>query len=165
MHEQLILEALARPEIEARFSALFSEGDGCWTWNGRTDTRGYGRVCLGDKPLSTLLAHRVAFVRAFGVFDGERLVCHKCDNPPCVRPDHLFLGDDAANNADMIRKGRAFHPFGETHCCAKLTAEKVVEIRARAALGEGARPLARVFGVSDMQIRDIVARRSWKHVP
>jgi hypothetical protein len=83
------------------------------------------------------------------------MVCHKCDNPPCVRPDHLFLGDDLVNVRDMIAKGRV-------RISSKLTPEQVVEIRARAKNGESQRSLSQAFGVTQPNIGYIVRGETWK---
>ena len=99
-------------------------------------------------------------------------VCHHCDNPRCVRPDHLFLGTPQDNSTDMARKkrgGAAVHPErvprGETHGAAKLTAEAVREIRHLYAVGAANQyELAARFGVSQPAIGMIVRRRNWRHV-
>lgn len=102
-------------------------------------------------------AHRLAWRLTRGVDAGELCVLHRCDNPPCCNPRHLFLGTQATNMADMRRKARA---VGHR----KLTAELVREIRQRCAAGEAKKALARAFGVSPTTVRDAVARRSWAEV-
>lgn len=95
-------------------------------------------------------------------------VCHRCDNPRCVRPSHLFIGDAAANNADMRSKGREGHGFacvyGEANAASKLTTEKVSAIRAMAADGIEQRAIAVLFGVSQSAVSLIVSRRRWSHI-
>jgi hypothetical protein len=93
---------------------------------------------------------------------------HKCDNPPCVEPTHLFLGDQNANMKDMVANGRADRvkkAFGERHSQAKLTAIDVVQIRNLAEAGVDLSELAKVFSVTRGQIVNIVARRSWRSIP
>jgi HNH endonuclease len=86
------------------------------------------------------------------------LVCHTCDNPPCVLPDHLFIGTDADNNADRLSKGRY-------DSIAKLTEADVREIRSRyAAGGVTQRALAEEFGVIHQTIHSIIRRKNWKHI-
>jgi hypothetical protein len=82
--------------------------DACWLWQGHVNDDGYGRVYItsgrGRRP--TRGAHRVAWEVTFGLIPEGRIVCHHCDNPRCVNPAHLFLGDDAANRRDCMTKGR-----------------------------------------------------------
>lgn len=80
-----------------------AEGDACWLWLGVKDRKGYGRITLGTKNLK---AHRVSFELANGRLDDGMLICHRCDNPSCVRPDHLFAGTASDNMRDAVRKGR-----------------------------------------------------------
>lgn len=132
-------------------------GEGCWEWTGVRDRAGYGLVWLPDHSRP---AHRLAYWLAYGPFDETKKVCHHCDNPPCARPDHLFVGTDKDNHNDRDRKGRVAH--GETHYMAKLTQAQVNEIRARRGpYGTGKR-LAEEFGVSRSVISMIWNNRIWQ---
>ncbi len=95
--------------LEDRFWAFVVKGPGCWTWTGATSA-GYGRIREGRAGTRYIGAHRVSWELANGPIPDGLFVCHKCDNPPCVRPDHLFLGTAADNVADMIAKGRGRKP-------------------------------------------------------
>ncbi len=133
--------------------------DGCWPWLGSRLPRGYGTYKRNAK------AHRIAFEWAYGPIPKGFDVCHKCDNPPCVNPAHLFAGTKAQNNADMIAKGRAKYVSGESHGRHKLTAAQVAEIRAmyrKDVRGFGQQMLAKRFNVSSTTIRNIIIGKLWK---
>jgi hypothetical protein len=134
--------------------------EGCWEWRASKDARGYGRLNVGNVPQ---LAHRLSWQFRVGPIPDGAQVLHRCDNPGCVRPDHLFLGDHAANMADMNGKGRGRPGLvqGEAHGCAKLTDEQVREIRA----SEGpSHIIAERYGISGRQVRAIRNREAWQHV-
>ena len=78
--------------------------DGCMLWTGSTNSRGYGQV--SHYPLNTVAAHRYSYALHYGPFDAALWVLHRCDNPLCVAPEHLFLGDRKANMQDCASKGR-----------------------------------------------------------
>lgn len=95
-----------------RFWSKVEKSEGCWTWNGALQTNGYGKIYAGPSPGSAkrgsavMAAHRASWVLHFGEIGDGLSVLHRCDNPLCVRPDHLFLGDHAANMRDCAAKGR-----------------------------------------------------------
>ncbi len=140
--------------------------DGCWPWTGARDTSGYGRFHTGESANSTRLAHRLAF----GAHCGEEpeAVCHRCDNPPCCNPAHLFGGTRAINVQDMIAKGRRRNGEavrGERHPAAKLNAAQVTEIRERYAEGGATqRALAARYAVSQRTVAKVVNRIGWVDV-
>lgn len=106
----------------------------------------------------------------FGPISGDVCVLHRCDNPPCVRPDHLFLGTQADNIRDMRAKGRGHDgsgggQVGSQHHAAKLTEADVVEIRRLRASGLLHREIAERFNMSRCQIGDIARGTAWSHVP
>lgn len=149
----------------------------CWPWTGWRHREGYGGVLSDGLGSRSLLAHRVAYVIAYGHFDSRLCVCHRCDNPPCCNPTHLFLGTIGDNNRDKARKGRGvagdkhparLHPErlcrGEAVNTAKLSSADVESIRLRVASGERSPALAREFGVHPATVRRVVAGTSWSHL-
>lgn len=122
--------------------------------------RGYGQF---GKP--RIRAHRVSWELAYGPIPDGRWVLHKCDNPGCVNPDHLFLGDAQTNEADKVSKDR--QAKGETVGAAVLTTNQVLEIRKLYRRGDrraSQAALARRFGVDQTTVGQIVRRFTWKHV-
>ena len=166
--------------LEERFWArvLRLPGDGCWEWQGARVHNTYGRAWDGEQ---VEYAHRLSWRLSHGPIPPGFLVCHRCDNPPCVRPDHLFLGRSEDNVADMVKKGRHVsrageasgsrrrpesRPRGEDNVRAKLTTEMVLAIREEfASKGTPKLTLARRYGVNPSTISSIVLRRTWRHVP
>lgn len=136
--------------------------DACWEWRAQRDVNGYGRFTF-RRGLTTM-AHRWAYMLHYGVrLSREQLVCHSCDNPGCCNPFHLWIGDDAKNAEDRERKGRG-RPgvvLGERHHATPLTTADVLNIRASR---ETAKSLAPRYGVSATAIRNIRARKTWRHV-
>lgn len=133
----------------------------CVEWTGYVNALGYGRVRFNGRKW---LTHRLAWVRAFGAIPDGFLVLHRCDNPPCVNPAHLFLGTHADNVADMIAKGRQVHPRGSDHPMAKLTECDVVAVRTRLKGGESRAAIAASLGVSTSLVGYIEKEKIWTHV-
>lgn len=140
-----------------RLWAKVRRGEGCWLWTGARTPKGYGSCTVNGRRMTP---HRLAYQAAFGPVPPGSHILHRCDNPACVRPDHLFRGTNADNIADKVAKGRQLH--GEQIACHKLTVAQVREIRRRYAEGAiGYRRLAREFGVSKGAILCVVRRKNW----
>ena len=147
--------AIVMNSLEWRFWHYTSvQPDGCWEWFGTTNNDGYGRLGRGHDEV--LLAHRISWMIHYGEIPENFCVLHHCDNPPCVRPDHLFLGTKGDNNQDMAIKGR--------HGKSKLSTDAVIEIRKLRGFVTR-RDLADVFKVSVATVQQVQERRTWKYVP
>lgn len=136
----------------------------CWLWTGCTRSMKRGFINWhGRREYS----HRVAYLLTYGEIPEGMCVCHKCDNPQCVNPNHLFLGTKADNTHDMLRKGRQGGNSvckGEAHHNSKLTDSDVKEIRRLAKCGVRHTDIGRQFGVTKQNVAWIVTRKGWKHI-
>lgn len=163
------------PPPEEFFWSKIKKTDTCWIWQGRVDRNGYGKFHVG----SIFLAHRYSYQLHNGPLAPGMFVCHKCDNPPCCNPDHLFLGTAADNIKDAAAKGRmargernAAHLYpdrvlrGSGHACSKLTEEQVRELRDDyAAGGVTQQQLAKRYNINNSTVCYILKRRTWTHIP
>lgn len=136
--------------------------DECWEWQGDTYDIGYGRFHRKDKVYRT---HQFSYQLHNGPITKGLGVLHKCDNPRCVNPNHLFLGTPADNHADMVSKGRRAYMKGDRSHYKKLTSDDVREIRRRyAAGGVTQRQLAAEYGIQSSNICFVVTRKTWQDV-
>lgn len=145
--------------------AIVHDGTSCWLWTGSRVPKGYGQFSPRWK--TKVYAHRLSWELASGVLaPRDLLVLHSCDNPPCVRPDHLSLGTHARNMQEMVARGRdpKNAPHGERNPFAKLTDEKVRALRADFAAGTSFAELGRRYSVSSTVAADVARWRRWKHV-
>lgn len=149
---------------ERRFWARVEKTDACWLWTGARSNDGYGSMTYRD-PEGTrhhIRTHRVVWLLAgLGPIPEGGFICHRCDTPLCVRPDHLFLGTQTDNMRDMMSKGRG--PTAERNGSARLTSDQVEEIRRRYAEGGIThRQLAEEYGVHAGTISKITLRTRWR---
>lgn len=134
--------------------------DTCWLWTGATQKKfGYGLILHQGR---CILAHRLSWEAHNGPITNGLHVCHHCDNPPCVNPAHLFLGTCLDNMRDRDAKGRGYDRRGTKNGRAKLTPERVVELRHRFAAGEKRRNLMNEFGIGQTQLRRIANGVHWR---
>lgn len=153
-------------------------GDSCWLWRAFRNPLGYGM--FGVKR-DVRLAHRIMYELVYGAIPDGMCVLHRCDNPSCVNPSHLYLGSRFDNNRDKMSRGRAYRPTGDKNPSrshpetqvrgeaspnAKLTSASVKQIRTMYATGRyRLKDIAAQFGVSFSAIDRVVRRQTWKHVP
>lgn len=133
----------------------------CWEWQGSRDQRGYGYASVNGH---TRKAHQISYELHYGPIPEGKFPCHKCDNPPCCNPHHLFAGTPLDNMQDMKAKGRDIKLRGEQVTMHKLTEGQVREIRQRHAHYELTRNLADEYKVSRSTILNVVNRDRWKHI-
>lgn len=146
--------------LEARFWEKVAISDGCWEWNAYRQGPGYGIFAVGAGHRGkTVKAHRMAWTLTHGAIPEGMSVCHRCDNPPCVRPDHLFLATHDENMLDKAVKKRAYASPRDKNPAAKLTTEQVETIRKRYALGHITQAqLGREFGVTGAAVSYLVRK-------
>lgn len=133
-------------KLEERFFSKVDRSSSCHTWTARIDpVSGYGRFLYNGKNTN---AHRVSYILAYGDIPDGLFVLHKCDNRKCVNPAHMFLGRDADNALDKVKKGRQFR---------KLDSLQVKVIRAALAHGYSQQKIARYFKVSRSHVSGIKA--------
>lgn len=155
-------------EFQERFQRRFwaqvdrSNGDDkCWPWTGR-DRKGYGYIYLLGREVR---ATRISWLLTYGTISSDLSACHRCDNPACVNPNHLFMGTHQENMDDMRDKGRrAPAPVGQDHPMAKLTDNDIRAIRLLLADGVSQVEIARRFTVTPSTISWIASRKHWAHV-
>lgn len=149
---------------EERFWRFVDKSGECWVWTGARDRATYGRFNADGQ---TVFAHRYALSLHLGrdLATGA-IAAHHCDNPPCVRPDHLFETTHAGNVADKIAKGRDGRPDrrGERNGLARLSTADVLEIRRRAIAGESSPRIAKDFNIDYTHVWKIVRRKIWTHI-
>lgn len=176
--------------LNERFWSKVNRGSGsdCWLWTANKNNKGYGLFRPGGTAPKRL-AHRLAYEDHFGPIPGSSLICHHCDNPPCVNPNHLFIGTHKTNHADMVQKGRrriGYNPNnrppvfrGDEHWSrrkphlvrngmatntAKLSPGDVGEIYRLRLNGQSYRTMARQFGLDPSSIADICKGLHWAHL-
>lgn len=129
---------------------------GCMIWLGYVTKKGYGKIGIDNK---VQLARRAAYELVNGPIPKGMAVCHRCDVPSCINPNHLFLGTFYENSMDMVKKGR--HKHGEGHFNAKLTEKDILKIRSDNRSGP---KIAEDYGISKTYISAIKLKKAWSHV-
>ena len=147
-----------RPNTIDDFWKFIEFFDDCWLWTGTVSRAGYGRFFLGGKDNK---AHRISYVIHHGEIPEGQFVCHHCDNPLCVNPDHLFLGVPADNSADVVSKRR--QAYGEKHWNSKLSSQQVCQLRKQHDANISKTELAHMYDVSYQTIHRIISKKNWKY--
>jgi len=143
--------------------------NGCMEWMACLSDNRYGAFITGSRTKRTrkrYIAHRLSYELFVGAIPKGKCVLHKCDNPKCVNPEHLFLGTQSDNMKDMIKKGRDFHValLGSKHGNAKLNEEQVMEIKDKIKNGISLIELSKIYNVSPENISSIKRGKTWKHI-
>jgi hypothetical protein len=152
-----------------RFWAKVDKGPGCWTWTAHKNRTGYGKFYFEGNAGS--LAHRVAWALAYGDPPVDKMVCHHCDNPACVRPDHLFLGTCEDNHKDKARKGRCRNGWdtgvmqGRSLAWKRMSASDVERIHALHGAGVSQSNIAKMVGFSPMTVSRAIHRGHKRPLP
>ena len=142
----------------SRFWKKVKKTPGCWLWTGAVNEHGYGVFDHGK-------AYRIAWELEIGPIPEGMNVLHRCDNPPCVKPSHLWTGTDLQNRLDMIGKGRAYNPAGIEHWNHLLSESDVKHIRRLKEQGLSYGKIRKVYPkVSKGCLQKVVERRTWKHI-
>lgn len=143
--------------IEDRFFSKIELSGDCWNWTASCHRFGHGVFKFGKEQY----AHRASWVLFNGPIPDDLCVLHKCDNPKCVNPKHLFLGTRAENNADRDSKGRQNCVRGEKNPWAKLTRDQAMIVRGLRIMGKPRRWVAEQFGISVSGVKAISTGRTW----
>ena len=140
-------------------SRIIKNKNDCWIWQGFIKNDGYGTI---KHESNQWLAHRLSYTIFKGEIPEDMCVCHKCDTPSCINPDHLFLGTNADNSNDMRNKDR--QAKGNSIGVSKLTEDNVIEIKKRIQNNEDCASIGRAFNVHRNSILSIKHNKTWKHI-
>jgi hypothetical protein len=132
--------------------------DACWLWNGYKNKDGYGNIKIDNKTIKT---HRYSYELSNGKIPEGMCVLHRCDNPGCVNPSHLFLGNHSDNMRDMVKKGRSSH-FGGNYKIKEIDILQIKRLYSTKLFTQ--KHLGRMFGVSNQEISNIVNNKTWCHL-
>ncbi len=156
---------LKEKELKRFLAKINIDQNGCWNWVGAHDLKGYGQVKIRRLHKTVLLAHRISYQHYIGDISKNMYICHKCDNPQCVNPEHLFVGTHQDNMDDMISKGRYKHPNvkGTKNPKSKLTEQDVYQIIKLLPIYTN-KDIGNKFNVSHSTISCIRRGKVWTHI-
>jgi hypothetical protein len=163
-----MLEHITHDNIERFWNRVDVGGDNdCWRWTGSTDGAGYGWFSFGSKDKGKASAHRISLALHLGTELGDACALHSCDNPSCVNPRHLRVGDRGDNARDMVERRRhwsqtgSYSTSGTANGRSKIGPIEVSEIRGRYIAGESQVSIARFYPISRSQVGNIVRGEQW----
>jgi hypothetical protein len=162
-HRALVCDEmeLSQVNFDRFFARIKKSQNGCWEWSGVRWKNGYGRIMVNGKRRK---AHRVSFLIHNGFLTKKQLVCHTCDNPCCVNPEHLFLGSVKDNSDDKISKMR--HGIGSRNGRSVLSQDQVLMLRSMRVIDviDSLKEIADRLSVSTVSVRNVIKRKTWKHI-
>lgn len=160
----LEIEGTDKEGVERRLlvSREINIDTGCWKWLGYSDHHKYGRMSVGGRSARMTSVHRLSYMLYIGPIKQGMCILHRCDNPPCFNPKHLFIGTFKDNTQDMLLKGRG--AVGELSPQSKLCEAEVIEIRLIAEKGVSYPVIADMFCIGKGAIGRIVRRETWKSI-
>jgi len=148
-----------RLDVDKAFNERYTIApNGCWEWTSYKSKKGYGTIFTVD---GTILAHRYSWEKVNGPIPKGLFACHRCDNPSCCNPDHIFIGTQMENIQDCVAKGRRNTRKGTAVNTNKLTEEQVLRVFYDTRL---AKEVAKDFGISHYTVAGIRLKKSWKHL-
>jgi len=147
--------------VEDRFWEKVDKSGSCWTWTAFRDKDGYGLFKVDGKNIG---AHRFSYTIENGRIENGKLICHSCDNPSCVRPNHLWLGTHKDNAQDKVRKGRVQNQNGELNPNCMYTENNIRAMMKLLKSGMKQKDIGKLFGVRQQYISKVKNGQTWKHV-
>lgn len=150
-------------KLQSFFTWVMPEPNtGCWLWIGELTKKGYGNTNMSTGDYKLRGSHRISYYLHNGPFDYKLCVCHTCDNPSCVNPQHLFLATSPENTEDMRRKGRASK--GSHRPTSKLKESDIIDIRNKRQLGKSVIKLSKEYSICRTTVYGILHNKYWAHV-
>lgn len=147
--------------VERFHQKYIKDEGGCWLWTASCAGKGYGQIKVSGERIN-MYAHRLSYWIHKGEDPGRKQVCHTCDNPKCVNPDHLFIGTSQENHDDMVKKDR--HTRGERSATAKLSEKEVLQLKDCLSLDMTQKQIAAAFQISQVQVSRIKTGQQWTYL-